>query len=128
MIIYMNNYTHILSIRLWNNKLQRAIKDNELEEYIKATFIEKEQLYNGIRIIWRKKNLTRLELAFNKGDIVIESPLGCDEILLNATREKFIEMNKYLHETQLLAEDLIATFTIMKPLSRRMPLLDTDNL
>lgn len=119
------NYTHILSIKIWNNKIKVVIKNDDLEDYIKAIFIEKEQMYNGIKIMWCKKDLTPLEMAFNKGDIVIESPFSCDEILLNATREAFIDINKYLHATDLLPGDLIATFTIMKSLTRRIPLVDT---
>jgi len=113
----MNNYTHILSIRLWNNNLKIAIKNDELENCIKSIFIENEQIYNGVKIVWRKKELSPLEKAFNKGDIVIISSLECDEMLLNATREVFIDINNYLHDNKLLTKDSIATFTITKPLT-----------
>ncbi len=119
------NYTHILSVRIWNQEAQYGIKDVNLEESIKSMFLEKEQTYNGVKILWRKKELTPLEKVFDKGDIVIDSPFGYDEILLAATRETFVEINKYMHEKKLLSRDYIATFTIMKPLTRRMPIADT---
>lgn len=119
------NYTHILSVRIWNHEVQCDIKDVNLDNSIKTLFLEKEQTYNGVKIVWRKKELTPLEKAFDKGDIVIDSPFGYDEILLAATRETFIDINKYMHENKLLSEDYIATFTIMKPLTRRIPLVET---
>ena len=119
------NYTHILSIRIWNHKGQYGVKESNLDESIKCIFLEKEQTYNGVKIVWRKNELTPLEKVFDKGDIVIESPFGYDEILLTATRSAFIDINKYMHENKLLSEDYIATFTIMKPLTRRIHLVET---
>jgi hypothetical protein len=72
-----------------------------------------------------KKELTPLEKVFDKGYIVIDSPFGYDEILLDATRETFVEINKYMHDKKLLSRDYIATFTLMNPLTRRMPIADT---
>jgi hypothetical protein len=50
------NYTHILSVRIWNQEAQYGIKDVNLEESIKSMFLEKEQTYNGVKILWRKRS------------------------------------------------------------------------
>lgn len=121
----MTNYTHILSIIVWDSQTQYKIDNNNLLDYIKGLFIKKEQVYNGLKIIWHIKELTSLEKAFNKGDIVIDSPFSSDELLLTLTRAAFIDINSYLHEKNLMSKELIATFTITKPLTRRTSLVET---
>lgn len=117
------NYTHILSIKILDFPNMESV-NIMLEDMIKTEFLEKKQLYNGIQISWRRKSLTPLEKIFHIGDIVIDSPLNSDDLLLNITRQTISEINRKMHENNLLSKDQSIIFKIMKPLTTRIPLAD----
>ena len=120
----METYSHILSIKVWDFLKRDSLNDIAFEDTVKTKFLEKEQNYNGIKLNWRRTTLTPLDKVFNIGDIVIDSPLSSDELLLKSTRETISEINKKMHETNLLTSDQSIIFKIMKPLTTRIPFAD----
>jgi hypothetical protein len=120
----METYSHILSIKIWDFLKKDSEHDIVLEDMIKTEFLEKEQTYNGLKLQWRRKFLTPVELVFYVGDIVIDSPFNSDELLLNVTRQMISGINRKMHEKNLLTSDQSIIFKIMKPLTSRIPLAD----
>jgi hypothetical protein len=100
----METYSHILSIKILDFLSMESV-NIMLEDMIKTEFLEKKQIYNGIKLNWRRKVLTPLEKIFHIGDIVIDSPLSSDDLLLNITRQTIYKINRKMHENNLLSKD-----------------------
>ena len=120
----METYSHMLSIKVWDFLKRDSVNDIIFDDMVKTKFMEKEQCYNGIKLNWRRTTLTPLDKVFNIGDIVIDSPLSSDELLLNLTQQTISDINRKMHEKNLLTSDQSVIFKIMKPLTTRIPLAD----
>lgn len=120
----METYSHILSIKIWDFSRSDSLNDNTLEEMIKTEFLEKEQIYKELKLNWRRKTVTLLEKVFYVGDIVIDSPISNDDLLLKITQQTISNINRKIHSNNLLTSDQSIMFKIMKPLITRIPLAD----
>jgi hypothetical protein len=120
----METYSHILSIKIWEFLKKDSLNDIVLVDMIKNEFLEKEQIYNGLKLHWRPKSLTPVEMAFYVGDIVIDSPINDDDLLLKLTQQTISGINRKMHEKKLLTSDQSILFKIMKPLTTRIPSAD----
>lgn len=119
------NYSHILNIKVISNTSNLIVNDGILLEMIKGLFLEKEQIFNGIKLVWRKMEWTGMTRYFDVGDLVIDSVFNSDEIILESVRFTLSEINMKLQEKRLLFKDQQIIYKIVKPLVERIPLMDT---
>ena len=120
-----NNCSHILNIKVISMSSNTVVKDDHLLEMIKGIFLQKDQYFNGVKMIWRKIDWIGLYKYFDMGDIVIDSIFSIDEILVESVRIVLTEIEFELHEKGLLFNGQKIIFNIIKPLSERIPLVDT---
>lgn len=120
-----DNYSHILNIKIVSKSTTSLINDENLLETIKGLFLEREQYFNDIKLIWRRIEWKCINKYFDIGDIVIDSIFGVDEILLNCIRNCLQNISKELHDKGLLLNEQEIIFKIVKPLVNRIPLVGT---
>lgn len=119
------NYSHILNIKVISNTSNLTVNDDVLLEMIKGLFLQKEQIFNNIKIVWRRMEWKGMSKYFDIGDLVIDSLFGGDEIIIESVRFTLSEINMNLQEQGLLFRDQQIIFKIVKPLVERIPLMDT---
>jgi hypothetical protein len=94
-----------------------------IESVVNDIFLQKKHFYNDIELIWKKIEWSDLNKAFSLGNLVIESPFGSDQFILNSVRSSISEIDKELHENGKLNKNQKIIFKIVKPLVERIPLL-----
>jgi len=119
------NYSHILNIKVISNTSNLIVNDDILLETIKGLFLQKEQIFNGIKLNWRRTVWKGMTKYFDVGDLVIDSVFSSDEIILESVQFTLLGINMILQEQGLLFKDQQIIFKIVKPLVERTPLMDT---
>jgi len=119
------NYSHILNIKVLSSVSGLIVNDENLLEMIKGLFLQKEQIFNGIKLNWKRRVWTGTNRYFDIGDLVIDSVFGADEIILENVRATLSEINLKLHGEGLLFKGQQIIFKLVKPLVERIPLVDT---
>ena len=120
-----NNFSHILNIKVITTATNVISKDDHLLEMIKGIFLNKVQHFNGFKMFWRRTTWTGVNKHFDMGDIVIDSIFSIDEILVESVRRTLTEIEFDLHTNGLLFNSQKIIFNIVKPLSEKIPLVDT---
>lgn len=120
-----DNYSHILNIKIVSKSNGLVVNDIHLLETIKGLFLQRDQYFNDIKLIWRKVEWKGVNKYFDIGDIVIDSAFGADEIIMFYVRNTLQDISNELHEKGLLFKGQEIIFKIVKPLVDRIPLVDT---
>ena len=120
-----DNFSHILNIKILSKTNNSIVNDEHLLEIIKELFLQKNQIFNGINIIWRKIEWNGLHKHFDIGILVINSVFTVDEILFESVRFALNEIEFDLHGKGILFKNQQIIFNILKPLSERISLPDT---
>lgn len=118
-----DNYSHIVNIKIVSNGL--VLNDINLLETIKGLFLQREQHFNAVKLIWQKMEWKGVNKYFDIGDIVINSAFDTDEIIVFCVRRTLQDISKELREKGLLFKGQEIIFKIVKPLVERIPLDDT---
>jgi len=120
-----DNYSHIVNIKIISKSDGLVLNDIHLLETIKGLFLQRDQYFNDVKLIWRKMEWKGVNKYFDIGDIVIDSAFGADEIIVFCVRRTLQDISKELHEKGLLFKGQEIIFKIVKPLVERIPLDDT---
>jgi len=118
------NYSHILNIKVLSKISNTVINDQHLLEKIKNLFVKKEKVFNGVKLIWRKIEWQGINKHFDLGDLVIDSTFNVDRILIQTVKCVLNDIYLELHSEGLLKEQQII-FKIIKPLTKKIPLIDS---
>jgi hypothetical protein len=112
------NYSHILNIKVLSKISNTVINDPHLLEKIKNLFLQKEKVFNGVKIIWRKIEWQCINKHFDLGDLVIVSTFNVDRILIQTVKCVLNDIYLELHSEGLLKDQQII-FKIIKPLTKK---------
>jgi hypothetical protein len=128
-----NNYTHILCIKVWSEKLGFCLKSRNVENIVKDKIINNNETinitYNNTTIsVLLKWKLIKWKKPYDEmipGDLVINSIYSNDTIIYEYTKYILEKIEKELKGRNLLENDSKIVFTIVKPIAERIPLVDT---
>jgi hypothetical protein len=120
-----DNYSHILNIKILSKSSGTIVNDIHLSEMIKGLFLQNEQTFNGIKLIWRKIEWKDSNKHFDIGDLVIDSAFDVDDVLLQCVEASLTDINKELHDKGLMFKGQEIIFKIVKPMVERISLIDT---
>jgi hypothetical protein len=118
------NYSHILNIKVISKITNTVINDQQLLEKIKNLFIQKERVFNGVKLVWRKIEWSGMNKYFDLGDLVIDSIFSVDRILIQNVKCVLNQIYIELYSEGLLKNQQII-FKIIKPLTKSIPLIDS---
>ena len=118
-----DNYSHILNIKIISKTTRLIINDEHLLETIKELFLQSEQYFNDIKLIWRRIKWKGINKYFDLGDIVIDSAFSIDQILLDSVKSCLQNITKELHEKGLLSNNQLIIFKLIKPLVENLIIL-----
>jgi hypothetical protein len=127
----MNNYTHILCVKVWSDKLGFCVKDKNIEKIVKEKIYNNEEnnvMYNNQyidTIKWKFKEWDQPYYEMMSGDLVTNSNYNCDLIVFYFTRVLLEKIEKELKEKNVFENDYKLIFTIVKPIVERIPLTET---
>ena len=127
----MNNYTHILCVKVWSDKLGFCVGDKNIEKIVK------EKIYNNEEnnVMWGNQCIDTIKWKFKEwdepyyemmsGDLVTNANYNCDLIVFNFTKILLQKIEKELKEKNVLENDYKLIFTIVKPILEIISLTET---
>lgn len=118
------NYSHILNIKVITKINNSIVNDVNLLEKIKNLFIQKEEVFNGVKLIWRKIEWTGINKHFDLGDLIIDCQFNIDNILVKTVKCILHQIYIELYGKGLLKDQQII-FKIIKPLTKRVSLINS---
>ena len=110
------NYSHILSIKVFSPTINTTTNYARIQERIKDEFLNREKMMNGIGFNWRKIQWDNMDKYFELGDIVIQSPFSSDLLLLENVKKTFSEIDEDFRKKDILVNEDKIIFKILKPL------------
>jgi len=128
-----NNFTHILCIKVWSERLEFCIKGRNIESIIKEKIVKNSESFdinyhNKITKVFTKWNLIKWEKPYDEmipGDLITNSIYSSDLIINEFTNNLLQKIEKELKDKTVLDKDNKIVFTIVKPIAERIPLVDT---
>jgi hypothetical protein len=100
----MNNYTHILCVKVWSYKLGFCVKDKNIEKIVKEKIYNNEEnniMYNNQyidTIKWKFKEWDQPYYEMMSGNLVTNAIYNCDLIVFNFTKNLLEKIEKELKE------------------------------
>ncbi len=119
-IVYMNShrkYSHILNLKVWSETAAKVDQGSIIERIVRDSFLYREHVREGVKLMWFKKAWSFPESQFDLGDIVIDSPLPQDDQLLHYVETTVREIEANLRKDKLLFVHQRILFHMMKPLA-----------
>jgi hypothetical protein len=114
-----NNFTHILCINVWFEKLALINKTSNIELIIKEKFIK--MSFNNdssIKINWKINSLNEPYNKLNSGDLITSTAYR-DEIIYSHTDQILKIIEKELKCENKLHDNNVILFTIVKPIVQK---------
>ena len=131
----MNNieYTHILCVKPWSEKLGFCIKSANIENKIKEKLINNKEIinipYNNTIIsVLLKWKLIKWKKPYDEmipGDLIINSIYSSDTIIYEYTKIILEKIESELKEKNLFEKESKIVFTIVKPIVQTFPIAET---
>ena len=117
-------YTHILSIQIWSDKIRQTTTHGNILNYVKDCItndIQTQELeYNGkptlFSVKWNKTVWNTMMSALYNGDIVMNMPYMEDNIIYQHTTKMLQEIKEKLCKEKKINSEYDIIFSIVKPI------------
>jgi hypothetical protein len=131
-----NQYTHILCVKVWSKSLNFCSTRANIESIIKTKIINNKEsftfnLNNTNLDIFIKWKLQKWEPPYNlmmSGDLITNSLLYSDSVVYKYTKKLLKKIEEELKTRAILSDEEEIVFTIVKPITERIPLVDTAGI
>lgn len=130
------NYTHILSIQVWSDKLNSSTNYGNILNRVKDVIIDNLQTqeinYNGkkelITILWKKIQWTKSYNNLYNSEIVADLSYTKDEVVYQHTKQMLQEIETRFRIDKKFDSDCKIVFSIVKPVIQKQKFLDNIEL
>jgi len=117
-------YTHILSIHVWSDKIGQTTTHgnilNHVKDYITNDIQTQELEYNGkltlFSVKWKKNVWNTMMSSLYNGDIVMHMPDIEDNIIYQHTTKMLQEIKEQLCKEKKINSEYDIIFSIVKPI------------
>lgn len=126
------NYSHILSIQVWSDKIKLSSNYGNILLRVKELIINEIQTqevnYNGkkelVSLFWKKVEWTKSNNSLYNSDIVTDAEFIKDEIIYQHTKQMLEEIEEKLCLNKKFDSDYKIIFSIVKPVVQKTRYLD----
>lgn len=130
------NYTHILSIQVWSDKLNSSTNYGNILNRVKDVIIDNLQTqeinYNGkkelITILWKKIQWSKSYNNLYNSEIVADLSYTKDEVVYQHTKQMLQEIETRFRIDKKFDSDCKIVFSIVKPVIQKQTFLDNIEL
>ena len=130
------NYTHILSIQIWSEKLNSSTNYGNILNRVKDVIIDNLQTqeinYNGkkelITILWKKIQWSKSYNNLYNSEIVADLSYTKDEVVYQHTIQMLQEIETRFRIDKKFDSDCKIVFSIVKPVIQKQKFLDNIEL
>lgn len=130
------NYTHILSIQIWSEKLNSSTNYGNILNRVKDVIVDNLQTqeinYNGkkelITILWKRIQWSKSYNNLYNSEIVADLSYTKDEVVYQHTKQLLQEIETRFRIDKKFDSDCKIVFSIVKPVIQKQKFLDNIEL